>query len=110
MTKTVVIVAPAGGGKKNVQRSNRCAPRQVTGFLEPFCVLHRHRRGDHREGFVGYIQAMPSSEQVTFEPAFAQMLAQHFHHAAISGHVIVDLDRRAGETTILDREHVAETI
>ena len=107
MTETVMIVAPARGGKKNVQRSNRCAPRKTARFLEPFCVLHRHGRGDHGEGFVGHIQPVPPREQVTFEPAFAQMLAQDFHHTAVSADVIVDVNRPAGEAAILDREHVA---
>ena len=59
------------------------APRQVAASCEPLGVLHRHRRGDHRERFVRHEQAVAAGEQVALEPAFAQMLAQHLHHAAV---------------------------
>ena len=54
-------------------------------------MLHGHGRGDHREGFVGHKQTVPPREQIAFEPAFAEMLAQHFHHSAVSAEVIVDV-------------------
>ena len=33
---------------------------------------------------------MATREQITFQPAFALVLAQHFHDAAVGGDVVVD--------------------
>ena len=33
---------------------------------------------------------MPSGEQIAFQPALAEMLAQHLHHTAIDAQVGID--------------------
>ena len=48
---------------------------------------------------------MPARQQVTFKPAFALMLAQHLHHAAIGCDVIVPGNNCCGRTTIGNFEH-----
>ena len=45
---------------------------------------------DHRERLVGHEHPVPASEQIALEPALAEMLAQHLHHSAVGGDVIVD--------------------
>ena len=54
-------------------------------------MLIEHRVDDVDEGLVAREQAMASGEQVSFEPAFAQMLAQHLHDAAVDAEIDVDL-------------------
>src|ERR1035437_926424 len=41
------------------------------------------------ESLVAVEQSVPPGEQITFEPALALMLAQHFHHPAIWGQKLV---------------------
>ncbi len=50
--------------------------------FQPLRVLVEHRIDDVDERFVAVEQPMPAGEQVTFEPALALVLAQHFHHAS----------------------------
>src|SRR6202047_201739 len=54
-------------------------------------MLIEHRIDDVDEGLVAGEQAMASREQVSFEPAFAQMLAQHLHNAALDVEINIDL-------------------
>ena len=59
-------------------------------LLHPFGVLRHHRIDHLRERFVRRPHAVPAGEQIALEPAFATMLAQHFHHAAVGSEMIVD--------------------
>src|ERR1700719_1700969 len=54
-------------------------------------MLIEHRIDDVDEGLVAGEQTMASREEVSFEPAFAQMLAQHLHDAALDTEIYVDL-------------------
>ena len=54
-------------------------------------MLIEHRIDDVDEGLVAREQAMAPGEEISFEPAFAQMLAQHLHDAAIDAEIDVDL-------------------
>src|SRR3984893_4004296 len=54
-------------------------------------MLIEHRIDDVDEGLVAGEKAMASGEQVSFEPALAQMLAQHLHDAAVDAEINVDL-------------------
>ena len=54
-------------------------------------MLIEHRIDDVDEGLVAGEQAVPAGEQVAFEPAFAQMLAQHLHDAAVDAEIDVDV-------------------
>ena len=53
---------------------------------------------------------MTASEQITLEPAFALMLAQHLHHAAIGGDVVVASENFRRRATIRDLEHRAPAV
>ena len=44
-------------------------------------MLVEHRIDDVDERFVAVEESMPPGEQVALEPAFALVLAEHFHHA-----------------------------
>ncbi len=48
---------------------------------------------------------MPPGEQIAFEPALALVLAEHFHNAAVGGHVVVAGQDVAGELAVGDLEH-----
>src|ERR1700732_447489 len=54
-------------------------------------MLIEHRIDDVDEGLVAREQAMASREEVSFEPAFAQVLAQHLHYATIDAEINIDL-------------------
>ena len=58
--------------------------------LQPLGVLIEHRIDDVDEGLVTREQAVASGEQVSFEPAFAHVLAQHFHDAAVGAEIGID--------------------
>ena len=73
------------------------APLEPRGFLEPFGVLHDHRGAHHRERLVGDEDPVASGEQIALEPALAQVLAQHLHHASRRRDVIVDRDAAPDE-------------
>ena len=45
-------------------------------------MLVEHRIDDVDERLVAIEQAMPAGEQIALQPAFALMLAEHFHHAS----------------------------
>ncbi len=48
---------------------------------------------------------MPAGEQITFQPALAQVLAQHLHHSAVGRHVVVGLHDFRHGTAIRDVEN-----
>src|ERR1700738_4845667 len=54
-------------------------------------MLIEHRIDDVDEGLIAREQAMASREQVSFEPAFAKMLAQHLHDATVDAEINIDL-------------------
>ncbi len=83
VTEAIMVIAPAGRGQQNVERGDRFTPGQFDAFLKPLGMLDRHRSRDQREGFVGSKETMATSEQVAFEPAVAEMLAEHFQYASI---------------------------
>ena len=64
--------------------------RDVARDLQPFGVLIEHGINDVDKRFVTGEQAMPPGEEIAFEPALAQMLAQHFHHPAVGAEIDVD--------------------
>ena len=83
MGEAVVILPPDQRCDEDVDRGHRRAPVQLLlRFLQPFGVLIEHRIDDVDEGFVGGKEAVTAGEDVSFEPAFERMLAQHLHHAA----------------------------
>ena len=81
MREAVVILAPDVRGQQVVQRGDLPPPRQVRRDLQPLGVLVEHRIDDVDERLVAVEEPMPPGEQVAFEPAFALVLAEHFHHA-----------------------------
>src|ERR1700720_2418675 len=54
-------------------------------------MLIENRIDDVDEGLLAQQQAMASREQVSFEPAFAKMLAQHLHDATVDAEINIDL-------------------
>ena len=54
-------------------------------------MLIEHRVDDVRECLVARKEPMAASEQVSFEPALAEVLAQDFHDAAVDAEVDVDV-------------------
>jgi hypothetical protein len=54
-------------------------------------MLIEHRVDDVDERLIAREQAMASREQISFEPAFAQMLAQHLDDATVDAEINIDL-------------------
>ena len=93
VAEAVMVLPPDVRGQEIVERGDRAAPGQAARNLQPFGVLVEHRIDDVDEGLVAGEQAVPPGEQISFEPALAEMLAQHLHHAAILGQVdVIGLD------------------
>ena len=82
MREAVVILPPDMRGQQVIQRGDFPPPRQMRRDLQPLGVLVEHRIHDMNERLVAIEKSMPSGKQITFEPAFALMFAQHLHHAS----------------------------
>ena len=89
MRRAVVVLAPHMRAQQVVQRRDRPPPRQFPARRKPFRVLVQHRVHDVHKRFVAVEQAVPSGQQVAFQPALAQVLRQHLHHAAVGCQVLV---------------------
>ena len=88
--EAVVVLAPDMRREQVVERGDLAPPRKPRGHLEPLGVLVEHRIDDVDEGLVTIEEAVSPGEQVSFEPAFTLMLAQHrVDHAAAGGQVFV---------------------
>ncbi|KAG9954467.1 D-xylulose 5-phosphate/D-fructose 6-phosphate phosphoketolase, partial [Aureobasidium melanogenum] len=59
VSEAIVVLAPDGGGKQDVERGNFLSPRHLVALLEPLCV-----------------------QQVTFQPALDCMLTQNLHDSS----------------------------
>ena len=92
MGEAVVILPPDVGGEQIIQRGDLSAPGEAGGDFEPFGVLVEHRIDDVDERFVAIEQAVAAGEEIAFEPAFALVFAEDFHHAAVGGEEFVDGD------------------
>ena len=57
--------------------------------FEPLGVLVEHRVDYVDERLVAREEAVPARQEVAFEPALAEMLAQDLHRAAVRRHVVV---------------------
>ena len=90
MAETVVVLPPDERTEQVIQRSDRPPPGDLARHLEPLGVLVEHRIDDVDKGLVAGEEAVAAGEQVALQPALALVLAEHFHHAAVGGHVIVD--------------------
>src|SRR5262249_30902544 len=64
----------------------------------------------HRKGFVRRKQAMPSGEQVPFEPAMTKMFAQYLHHTSIWSNMIINPNNLLHGGAVLDLEDSAQAI
>ena len=89
MREAVVHLLPDMGGQQIIQRRDVPPPRQRRRNLQPLGVLVEHRVNDVDERLVAVEQSMPAGEQITFEPAFALMLTQHFHDATVQGEELI---------------------
>ena len=83
MREAVMGLLPDMRGEQVVQRGDLATPGKLRADLQPLGMLVEHRIDDVDERLVAVEEAMPPGEQIAFEPAFALMLAQHFHHAAV---------------------------
>ena len=93
VAEAVVVLAPDVRGQEIVERGDRAPPRQAARNLQPFGMLVEHGIDDVDEGLVAGEQAVPAGEQIAFEPALAEMLAQDLHHPAVLGQMdVVGLD------------------
>ena len=89
--EAVVILPPDMRREQIIQRRDRLAPRDCFGGLQPFCMLIEHRVDDVGERLVARKKPVAAGEQVSFEPALAEMLAQDFHDAAVDAEIDVDV-------------------
>jgi hypothetical protein len=64
-------------------------PRDLAAHLEPLGVLVEHRIDDVDEGLVAREQAVAAGQQIAFEPAFAEVFGEHFHHPAVGRELVV---------------------
>ena len=81
--EAVVVLAPHVAGEQVVERRDGPAPRDLTGDLQPLGVLVEHRVDDVDECFVAVEESVAAGQQVSLEPALAEVLREHFHHLAV---------------------------
>ena len=86
-----MVLPPDMRCQQVVQRRNRLPPGDLLADLEPFCMLIEHRIDDVDECLVAREQTMAPGEEISFEPAFAQMLAQHLHDTSVGAEINVDI-------------------
>ena len=91
MGEAVVILPPDMRREQIIQRRDRLAPRDCFGRLQPFRMLIEHRVDDVDERLVAREKAVTAGEQVAFEPALAEVLAQDLHDAAVDAEIDVDI-------------------
>ena len=73
-------------------------------------MLGEHRIDDLGKCLVGRKDAVPAGEHVALEPAFTAMLAEHFHHASVGRHVVIDRNCRGHATPVGYVEHGVEPV
>jgi hypothetical protein len=81
--EAVVVLAPDVRAEQVVEGGDRPAPRDLARHLQPLRVLVEHRVDDVDERLVAVEQPVPARQQVTLEPALAEMLGQHLQHPAV---------------------------
>ena len=108
--EAVVVLAPDVRGEQVVERGDRPAPRDRARHLQPLRVLVEHRVDDVDERLVAVEEAVPAGQQVALQPALAEVLAEHLHHAPVGREVVVArLDLRHPRAVGL-LEHGAEPV
>ena len=110
MREAVVVLAPDVRAEQVVERGDGPPPRNVIADLQPFRVLVEHRVDDVNERFVAGEEAVPAREQITFEPALALVLAQHFHHAAIGREIVVVIEPLRHPGAVRDFQRVLPAV
>ena len=89
MRCAVVVLTPHVRAQQVVQRRDRPPPGQFAAGGQPFRVLVEHRVDDVHERLVAVEQTVAAGQQIALQPALAQVLGQHFHHAAVGREVLV---------------------
>jgi hypothetical protein len=78
--------------------------------LQPLRMLVEHRVDDVDEGLVAREEAVATGQQVALEPALAQVLAQHLHHAAVGRQMVVAGQYLGGPGAVAYLEHRAKPV
>ncbi len=85
MREAVVVLTPDQRRDQQVERRHLGAPGQLVALLQPLGVLVEHRVDDVDERLVAVDETVPAAQQVTLQPAFDGVLAEHLHDAAVRG-------------------------
>ncbi len=105
VAEPVVVLTPHVRAQQVVERGDRAPPRDVPAGLQPLGVLVEHRVDDVDERLVGVEQPVAPGEQVALQPALAQVLAEHLHHPAVGGEVLVGRQPLGHPRPVGDLEH-----
>ena len=92
--EAVMVLSPHMRGEQIIQRRNGAPPGNSASHLQPLGMLVEHRIHDVNEGLVAGKKSVPSGKQIAFQPALAHVLAEHFHHTACDGEVLVRWQQR----------------
>ena len=108
--EAVVVLTPDVRREQVIQRGDGPPPGDLPGHLQPLGVLVEHRVNDVNERLVGVEQPVTAGQQVAFQPALAQVFAQHLHHAPLRSQVVVALDGLRRPLPLGDLEHGVEPV
>ena len=108
--EAVVVLPPDVRREQVVERRDRPPPRDVARHLQPLRVLVEHRVDDVDERLVAVEEAVPARQEIALEPALAEMLGQHLHHAPVRGEVLVGRQRLGVPRAVRDLEDVVEPV
>ena len=85
VAESVVILPPDVGRQEIIERGDRPPPRYLVADLQPLGVLIEHRVDDVDERLITGKKPVPAGQEISFQPALALVLAEHFHHACRPG-------------------------
>ena len=88
--KPIVILPPHVRRQQVVEGSNGRAPRNRFGrHLEPLGMLVEHRIHNVDKRLVGSEEAVPTGEEIAFEPALAGVFTENLHHSTVRREVVI---------------------
>ena len=109
--EAVVVLLPDVRGEQIVQRGDLAPPGQFRGDLQPLGMLAEHRVDDANEGLIAVEDAMPPSQQITLQPTFALVLAEHgVQHASRGREKFIVVDFARFPLAVSDLKHRAQEI
>ena len=83
VSETVVVLAPAGAGRKKLGGRNGFTPFDCRRLLEKLDVLHNLRSDDRKEGFIARHGRRLAVHEVANHTSKESVLREHLHNTPV---------------------------